>query len=273
MSGAVLVVGSLRADLIAQVAGLPAMGEDVVATSWVTLAGGTAGNQGVAAASAGAQVVVAAAVGDDAHGAAYRARLAARHIDIDAIVVNPGPSDLSVVTRTASGDALTVVVPAARHALTAPREAMSSLTAGDVVLLSLDVPSSVVADTVALGRELDLQVLLNVAPLHDIEPETVTLADVVITTESEALALADAGLLPQSLLVDMGVHGASWDGVSVVGPTAQAPLDESGAHDVLCGVLAAKLAAGADREGALASALTAAARCRERVGPQSEPEL
>ena len=67
--GRVLVLGSLNVDLVTPVEQIPGPGETVLATGPVLrYAGGKGGNQAVAAAEAGASVVMIGAVGDDEPG-------------------------------------------------------------------------------------------------------------------------------------------------------------------------------------------------------------
>ena len=97
----------------------------------------------------------------------------------------------------------------------------------------------------------------------------------MVVNESEAALLADGELVPTSLLVTFGAAGAMWDGERVDGVAVAAGdvLDTTGAGDAFCGALAAALAAGADRSGALRQAGGAGARAVRRGGAQPDPAL
>ncbi|HET8758156.1 MAG TPA: PfkB family carbohydrate kinase, partial [Solirubrobacteraceae bacterium] len=69
MSGAVVVVGSVNADLVVTVRQLPRAGETVSGGTFARHGGGKGANQAVAAARAGARVAMIGAVGDDERGA------------------------------------------------------------------------------------------------------------------------------------------------------------------------------------------------------------
>ena len=67
-AGRVVVVGSINADWVVEVAELPGPGETVVGDRISQRHGGKGANQAVAAARAGGVVAIVGAVGDDAVG-------------------------------------------------------------------------------------------------------------------------------------------------------------------------------------------------------------
>ena len=79
-----VVVGSVNMDLHFDVAALPGPGETVLASELHHRPGGKGGNQAVAAARAGADVTMVAAVGDDAGGRALLDHLSASGVDVGA---------------------------------------------------------------------------------------------------------------------------------------------------------------------------------------------
>ena len=87
--GRVVVIGSINVDQVAVVAQRPRPGETVLALGHQQLAGGKGANQAIAAARAGAEVMMVGCVGNDAGGAAYRERLAAHGIDVSTVRVSP----------------------------------------------------------------------------------------------------------------------------------------------------------------------------------------
>ena len=78
------VVGSANIDLVAGLERLPEAGETLASTSFAMVPGGKGANQAVAAARLGAEVRFVGAVGEDAHGDALVAALAADGIDTSA---------------------------------------------------------------------------------------------------------------------------------------------------------------------------------------------
>ncbi len=271
--GRVLVVGALNVDHVARVERIPRPGETVLATEPVTrLAGGKGANQAVAAAEAGAQVVMVGAVGDDEPGRAYTVRLAGRGIFPRLAIAHGTPTGAAYISVDDAGENTIVVAPGANaHA----RADVGDLTADDVLLCQLEVPLEVVAQAVRRAVAVGARVVINAAPYAVLPPDVVAAADPLVVNEHEASALADSGSLPGSLLVTFGAAGASWDGERVDGipVPAQDVLDTTGAGDAFCGALAAALARGADRSTAMAYAVRAGAAAVQHRGAQRDPAL
>lgn len=275
--GRVLVLGSLNVDLVTSVERHPRPGETVRGSGLRRLAGGKGANQAVAAAAAGVRVAMAGCVGEDDAGAAYLERLAARGVDTAAVRVCPGePTGHALVVVDERGENSIVVVPGAND-LVGEREvaAVDGLGAGDVLLVQLEVPRSVVCAAVRRAAGRGARVVLNTAPYATLPPDVVALADPVVANEHEMRSLAEAGAVPGSLLVTFGANGASWDGAVVPAPVVPAGevLDTTGAGDAFCGALAAALAGGADRPTALAAAQAAGTQAVRHAGAQPDPDL
>src|SRR3954471_11706009 len=90
MPGSVVVVGSIKADLVVTVDRLPAAGETVIGGRFARHGGGKGANQAVGAARAGARVRFVGAVGDDDFGAAAVAELEREGVDIDGVARREG---------------------------------------------------------------------------------------------------------------------------------------------------------------------------------------
>lgn len=273
--GRVLVVGSLNLDLVVQVERHPGPGATVLAQGQPRrYAGGKGGNQAVAAAAAGADVVMVGAVGDDEGGRAYLNRLRARGIDVSAVRTLAGAATGQAwVTVDAAGENAIVVVPGANAEVSPPQ--LATVGDGDVVLLQLEVPLPTVAQTVRAAHARGARVVVNAAPYAALPPDVAALADPLVVNEHEALLLADSGVLPGSLLVTFGAAGCQWDGdrFEAVPVPAEEVVDTTGAGDAFCGALAAALAAGLDRVEAVARAGSAGADAVRRAGAQPDPEL
>lgn len=277
MAGRVVVLGSLNVDLVTRVEVHPRPGETVLGDGLRRLAGGKGANQAVAAAAAGADVAMVGCVGDDAGGAAYRARLEARGVDVSAVrVVEGEPSGHALIAVSDDGENSIVVVPGANDLLDEREvEAVDALGPGDVLLVQLEVPRHVVCAAVRRAAGRGARVVINTAPYATLPHDVVALGDPVVANEHEMQSLAEAGVQPRSLLVTFGGNGAAWDGhtVPAVEVAAADVLDTTGAGDAFCGALAAALARGDDREAALTAALAAGADAVRREGAQPDPEL
>ena len=275
--GRVLVLGSLNVDLVTSVERHPRPGETVLGDGLSRLAGGKGANQAVAARAAGVEVTMVGCVGADAGGAAYRKRLAERGIDSEHVRTASGePTGIALIAVSDDAENAIIVVPGANAALDDREvEAVESLTVGDVLLLQLEVPLPVVCRAARRATARGVRVVINIAPYAALPADVIALADPVIANEHEAVALAESGAVPGSLLVTYGANGTSWNGRtwSARSVPHHQVLDTTGAGDAFCGALAAALALGHDESHAMDAALAAGASAVRRVGAQADPEL
>ncbi|MCW2867555.1 MAG: Ribokinase [Marmoricola sp.] len=274
--GRVVVLGSLNVDVVTRVERHPSPGETVLGEGLSRLAGGKGANQAVAAAAAGARVEMVGAVGDDAGGRAYLARLEARGIGTGLVTVRDRvPTGTALIVVDQDAENTIVVVPGANGTLDEEtlEALLADLRADDVLLVQLEVPLDLVARACREAAERGVRVVLNTAPYADLPGDVVALADPLVANEHEASLLADSGAEPTSLLVTLGAQGARWDDLVVPAAAVAEVVDTTGAGDAFCGALAAALARGADRAEALDAALAAGAEAVGRHGAQPDPEL
>ena len=275
--GRVMVLGSLNVDLVTRVERHPRPGETLLGDGLSRLAGGKGANQAVAAAAAGAQVLMVGCVGDDAGGTAYTERLRARGVDVSRIrVVEGEASGHALIAVDDHGENSIIVIPGANGSLGEDEvRAVDGLGPGDVLLLQLEVPLPVVCSAARRAAHLGARVVLNTAPYAALPADVVALADPVVANEHEMLALAESGSEPGSLLVTFGANGVTWDGETVAAHAVAGSdvVDTTGAGDAFCGALAAALASDADRPAALEAALAAGAAAVRHEGAQPDPTL
>ncbi|CAN5725936.1 ribokinase [soil metagenome] len=261
MSTRVCVVGSVNMDSVFAVPSLPKPGETILATSAQLLPGGKGGNQAIAAARAGAQVQLVAAVGTDAHGRQLRDHLAANDVGLDGVVTLPASSGTAVIVVGTDAENMIIVAPGANAHLTMDSARLRQIVAGcDVLLLQLEIPLGTAIAAARQARAAGAVVMVNASPAGA-DPgglaDLAEVADVVIVNEAE-------GRLWQwpvpHLVTTRGARGAThlYDGdeFEVPAPAVEA-LDTTGAGDVFAGVLAAGWAA--DHQHALRRACTAGA--------------
>lgn len=259
------VVGSVNFDTVYGVAALPRPGQTLLATSTLTGPGGKGGNQAVAAARAGADVQIVAAVGDDAQGRQLREHLEANGVGVDGVAVLPLPSGAAVIlVDRDSGENVIVVAPGANAHLTLDSPRLRDAVADcDVLLMQLEIPVATALAAARGARAAGATVLLNASPLDDsgtddgLLAELASTVDVVIVNESEDRHWRWP--VPH-LVITRGARGASYSGADgqfeVEAPAVEA-ADTSGAGDVFAGVLAAGWAS--DRRLALRRACAAGA--------------
>jgi ribokinase len=261
MAARVVVVGSVNMDAVFEVASLPNPGETVLAASARHLPGGKGGNQAVAAARAGADVRLVAAIGSDGNGAQLRDHLVANGIGLEGLVTLPGASGTAAIVVDDGAENMIVVAPGANRHLTMDSQRLRDIAADcDVLLLQLEIPIETAVAAARQAHSAGATVLVNASPAGA-DPRGLAdlagVADVVIVNESEA---AGWQWPVPHLVITRGARGATYsaDGeqVQVSAPAVEA-LDTTGAGDVFAGVLAAGWTA--DRHHALRRACAAGA--------------
>lgn len=248
-------------DLVFGLADLPEPGETVLASSLHSEPGGKGGNQAVAAARAGADVQLVAALGTDATGTALRKHLQDNGVSLDGVVELPAPSGTAAIMVGGNAENMIVVAPGANAHLTLGSPHIRGVVAAcDVLLLQLEIPPSTALAAARLAKEGGATVMLNASPpgtdprlLADLAAVT----DVVIVNETEA---AGWHWPVAHLVVTQGARGAlhrTPDGETHVAAPEVEALDTTGAGDVFAGVLAAGWQT--DPQHALLRAVTAGA--------------
>jgi ribokinase len=259
----VVTVGSVNVDLVVTVDRLPRPGETVAGGEFGVHHGGKGGNQAVAAARAGATVLMVAAIGDDANGASARAALEAEGVDTRFLAVAGAPTGVALIVVDRGGANQIAVASGANHLL----ECVPPLPDGDgVVLLSFEVPDPVITAAVEAARESRWRLVVNPAPARPLPPALHGSGAILVPNEGEAEVLAAdpaalAALTGGPVVVTLGAAGARViDGeraYTVPAPRVEA-VDTTGAGDTLTGVLAASIAAGLAFEAAVRRAVAAA---------------
>jgi ribokinase len=283
--GSVCVVGSLNFDIICRVDHLPRPGETVPSSNILRLPGGKGGNQAAAAALCGAPTIFVGAVGRDEPGQIMVDALKDAGVDVSGVVVfDQVASGHGFVTVAASGQNSIVLALGANLALTAEHVVAQAGAGHAVVMAQLECP---IATVEAAFRAAPGAIkILNTAPAVLAARPLFPLADILVFNESELAAFAHAGettdvaevaamaqrLLAfpeQIIVVTLGAAGAVGlkDGavVRVEGRPAKV-VDTVGAGDCFCGILAARLAQGANFEDAMTWANAGASLSVERAG-------
>jgi ribokinase len=283
---AVVVVGSVNADLVVSVAQLPRAGETVAGGTFARHGGGKGANQAVAAARAGARVAIVGAVGADDLGEEALRELAAEGIDVSAVArLDGNATGVAAIVVDHAGENQIAVASGANaqldgDAVTAALERLLAAPSG-VVLLGHEVPEDAVVAGARAAHAAGWHVVLNPAPARPL-PEA--LGNALLTPNAdEARALADVDEVEAAaralgartgapVLVTLGADGA----LLLRGDTAERlpvpaidVVDTTGAGDTVNGALAAELAAGRPLRDAVRFALTAAALSTRAPGARA----
>jgi ribokinase len=268
VTGRVWVVGSLNVDLVVNVRRQPQPGQTIIGRDLARVPGGKGANQALAAARGGAPTTLISAVGDDGQAEAYLRELELRGVDPRIAVKEHQATGQAIITVEDTGENSIIVVPGANAAL-APEEAVSGLegiTAGDVLLVQLEIALETAEAAIDHARHSGATVVLNPSPWPE-GSELWRKADVVLVNEVEADSMGQGQGGPEKVRT-LGPEGAVWDGVgSARAPRVEA-VDTTGAGDAFAGALAAGLALGKPKRQALAAAVEAGARQCEHQGAQ-----
>lgn len=265
----ILVFGSLNMDLILPVPALPTPGETVLSgQDYLTRPGGKGGNQAVAAARAGADVAMAACVGDDAFGQAMRGALAAEGIATDLVTTCDRASGLAVICVDPQAENFIAVAGGANLALSADAVADARLSPATLVLLQGEVPAEENWRVIDRAARAGARTVLNMAPAAPVPAVVLDALDILVVNRPEARAIAaELGLAadrPEALAVDLARRFAltvivtlGREGALAAEPAANglprlwyappvpiAPVDSTGAGDAFTGALVAALDSG-----------------------------
>lgn len=283
VSGSVVVLGSANADLVLEVARIPAPGETVLCTSSQRTPGGKGANQAVAAARSGAATAFVGALGTDGEAELLRSALTDAGVDVSTVRTVDGPSGLAVVTVTPDGQNSIVVAAGANGSLGKLDEAQRKIVArAEVLLCQLEIPLATVLDGMRAARNAGVRTVLNAAPSHPLSPPTWDVLDLLVVNEHEAADLADrepddvdgclAVLLERvpEVVITLGADGSVYAARDAAPLWVAAPrvdvVDTTGAGDTFCGVLSASLAEGRPIAEALHRATAASSLSVQRAG-------
>jgi ribokinase len=278
----IVVFGSINVDLIVPVARLPRPGETVLGGDYALLPGGKGANQALAARRAGAEVVLAGAVGADSFADAALDRLRGEGVDTRFVRVVEQPTGCAAIMVSSEGENMIAVAPGANASARSYQLPDDLLGAGTTLVAQMEVPPGETAQLIRRLRMRGGYSLLNLAPALPIDAALWTEIDLVVANKGEAAATGSdpeglARRLRQGLVVTRGAAGAVAilrDGTRIeVPPLAIEPVDTTGAGDTFVGVLAAALDLGSTLEIGLRRATAAAGlACLARGAQTAMPD-
>lgn len=286
----IAVVGSLHMDFIIKVETIPRVGETVLGSGFKRSPGGKGGNQAVAAAKLGADVVLIGRVGADAVGRGLIEEVKAQGIDGRYVLEDEGTyTGLALIlVDEEGGNIIAVASGADMNCCTEDvKRAEEVITASKVLLTQLEIPLPVVEYAVDVAYGEGVRVILNPAPAHDLSNDLLKKVYLLTPNETEAEFLSEmkirglrtAEMAAERLLargvgnvvLTLGRRGvliASKDEtIHVQGVGVQA-VDTTGAGDAFCGALAVAIATGKDLREAVTYANYAGALTTTKIGAQ-----
>lgn len=282
------MVGAINVDLVIRAERLPGPGETVVGPRVDEFGGGKGANAAVAAARAGAEVSLVGAVGIDTRGRDALATLRADGVAVDHVALLDSPTGTAFIVVDHQGENQIAVGLGANGDVAADdvAGAVGALAHGaGCVLVSTEIPGGAAAAAVRAAHDAGVPCVLNPAPVKPelldvlelgplLTPNQGELADVAVllgaeATDLEGMAAAVHAVTNAAVVVTLGGDGVlvvDTSGTRLVPSLAVEVVDTTGAGDTFNGVLAAQLAAGAELDLAVRTAVAAAALSVTRLG-------
>ncbi|WP_455864511.1 ribokinase [Pantoea agglomerans] len=288
----IVVTGSLHYDIMLDAHHRPEKGETVMGSACRYKFGGKGGNQAIAAALAGSNVIFAGAVGNDEQGTFLLKTLQGAGVNTDAVaVIASVPSGMSVAITDAEGDYGAVVVSNAN--LHIPQTVFDrDAFWQDVSLLILqnEVAEALNVHAAQQAKKRGITVCINAAPARLLSPQLQENIDVLIVNAIEArdmcaVVVSDLASAKQAaevlsatysqVVVTAGEHGVAWCVQAEESQSMAAKkitlVSTHGAGDCFTGVLCSALANGKPLGDAVVSANEAAAAHVSKVAVELSP--
>lgn len=288
----VVIFGSMNMDLSIDAPRMPAAGETLSGSGFLTNAGGKGANQAVASARLGAATHMIAAVGADAFGRELVAGLQAAGVDCGLVRRLEGVSTgVAVIVRVA-GENRIVLSAGANHALAAD-DVIADLRRiaerGDVFLTQGECDPAATEAALRVAHDLGLYTVYNPAPARLAPDDLWASVDLVCLNETECQIVC--GVLPSddetcleaarllrakgagAVAITLGAAGSfglGADGGALRIPAARPPevVDTTGAGDTFIGGLVAGRLRGLSLEDSMVWGAAAAALTVSRLGAQ-----
>lgn len=291
----IVVAGSSNTDMVVKVPHIPAPGETVLGTDFMTIPGGKGANQAVAAARAGGSVTFIASVSDDSFGKQSIENYRNEGIDISFIKVQPGTySGIALINVAEGGENSIAVAPGANSRLL-PEDIYRFEEAFDnakIVLVQLEIPMNTVEALAEISHKKGIPFILNPAPGALLSEQLLKKVSIITPNETEAALITGREKFIEedvpkmadeiftkgtsNVIITLGSRGVyvksfGFDGFAE-GYKVSA-VDTTAAGDVFNGTLAAAIASGMDLMKAVDFAQRAAAISVTRMGAQPSAPL
>ncbi len=286
MSKHILVVGSINVDYVIHTERLPKLGETITGSDFAMNFGGKGANQAVALAKAGCEVRMLGAVGKDHAGDLALQNLNMWGVDTDDVLRVDAPTGAAVIT-VCQGDNH-IILDAGANGLVTPSviaEKEALFDWADMIVMQYEIPVESVLFAARMGHEKGKTVVLNPAPVKEVDRQLYRYVDLIIPNEFEAQLItgieqrndADArGAIAalrtlgcRDAIVTLGGNGSAYsvgEEVRFAGVYKVERVDTTAAGDSFIGGLCSKLCEGKTVDDAVTYAAAVAAITVSRAG-------
>ena len=287
MTGNILVVGSINVDYVIHTPRLPKLGETLTGSDFAMNFGGKGANQAVALAKAGCHVKMLGAVGHDQAGTLALENLTQSGVDTTAVLRTSLPTGAAMIT-VCGGDNHIILDIGANGAVTPDLISQNRdlFVWADILVMQYEIPVESVIAAAKLAHELGKTVVLNPAPVKEVDTDTLfPYVDLLIPNEFEAElitgikqetdgdaekaihALQDLGCA--NAIVTLGSRGCAFANegkIAFMGIYPVKAVDTTAAGDSFIGGLCASLCGGAALPDAISYASATSAITVSRAG-------
>lgn len=286
-----VVLGSVNADHVLQVASFPRPGETLHGHTYQVIPGGKGANQAVAAARLGADIAFIACVGNDSFGREMRETFAREGMNTEAVMIEADtPTGIAMIQVAETGENSICISAEANARLTPERLTPHQplLKQADTLLMQLETPVETIESAARVAKQSGTKVVLNPAPARTLSDELLQLVDLITPNETEAELLTGIQVtdttsaqqaaeilhgkgIPQ-VMITLGSQGV-W--ISEQGQGRQVPgfrveaCDTTAAGDTFNGALLTAMQEGITLDKAIRFAHAAAAISVTRLGAQT----
>lgn len=285
----IAVIGSIIADLAVQTKRIPEVGENLLAESLQIGPGGKGANAAVAAARAGANVILVGCIGDDEFGRMETTNLKQEGVDLGGVIIHPeADTGTAIIMIDAEGENTILVINGANDHLskdTVVDVLNNQRNTLDGILVNFEIPEPAVAAAVQAGVHFNIPVIVDAGPPRTYAPETwsnctilspnaleaATLVGHSIEDEADVVHAARELLAagPQAVVLKLGSRGAmilSEELETILPAFPVEVVDTTGAGDAFSGTLSVAIADGLSLEEAVRRANAAGALTVTRLG-------
>ena len=187
MSNNVLVIGGINVDYVVHADRPPKLGESLVGKDFAMNCGGKGAKQSVAIAKLGCDVKILGAVGQDIAADMSLKNLKKFGVDCSSVIRVDAPTGAALIT-VCGGDNQIVVDVGANDKLTPEhiKEQADLFDWADILVMQLEVPTKTVLEAAKMAASRGKTVILNPAPIRQIDKDIYGYVDWIIPNEIEA---------------------------------------------------------------------------------------
>ena len=249
-------IGCLTQDINVSVERFPQKGEQVKGFGLVTIPGGKAQNQAIAARYYGADVKLLGTIGDDLYGEAIKKNLTSYDVPIDNIKTVKGAASAIKIIARHNGEKQVIRDTSLDDSIYEEDiyNFLSSAKKGDILLTSLELSVSDVKYALKLASDKEMIIILNLAPATQDIIQLLPLCNYLIINERELIDLTDTielekasnSLKSLNTIVTLGEKGVYFVDEDVKFPALnpESAVDSYAAGDIFIGAFACLLSQG-----------------------------